>query len=130
MSGDLRALAEQFISLTGQIETVRRAMLAALSNGAGPEPRPTLPARSKLGGRPKASSKASSSSSSKAPKAIAAAAAESEIMEIVRAKPGVRTAQIARATGAKGPTVTARIARLRERGLIEGGGPAGFTATA
>ncbi len=33
--GDLLALTEKYVALTGEIEDVRRAMLAALTNGAG-----------------------------------------------------------------------------------------------
>jgi Transposase, Mutator family len=35
---DLRTLAETYVALTGQIEEVRRAMLACLTNGAGDAP--------------------------------------------------------------------------------------------
>ena len=38
MSGDLRALAERYVTLTGEVEAVRRAMLACLTNGAGEHP--------------------------------------------------------------------------------------------
>jgi len=38
MSGDLLALASKYVSLTGEVEGVRRAMLACLANGSAPTP--------------------------------------------------------------------------------------------
>ena len=43
MSGDLRVLAEKYVALTGEIEDVRRAMLACLTNGGGELPRSLSP---------------------------------------------------------------------------------------
>ncbi len=47
MSDNLVQLAEKYIRLTGEIEDVRRGMLACLANGAGAgdAPRPPQPAR-------------------------------------------------------------------------------------
>jgi hypothetical protein len=128
---DLRALAEKYIHLTGEVEQVRRAMLTALTaNGAGGEPEPeskanfTRPARSPSGGiKPKPSSRSSAQSSH--PLAIKAAKVDQEIVAMLRATPGLRTVEIAKATSAKTSTTVERLKRLRARGSVvsaEGGG--------
>jgi hypothetical protein len=117
MSGDLLALASKYVSLTGEIEDVRRAMLACLTNGAAdtaPTPRP-MPARpTKPGGHPNAA---------------AAQEAEAKIIELLRATPGIGTAALARATGAKVNTTAERLKRMKAKGLTVGGGADGWTAS-
>jgi hypothetical protein len=87
MSGDLRVLAEKYVTLTGEIEDVRRAMLACLTNGAGDTPDAPFaqPARSPGG--------------SQHPNAIAAKEAEAQIIGLLRATPGLRTVEIADLVG-------------------------------
>jgi DNA-binding NtrC family response regulator len=114
--GDLRALAERYVTLTGEVEDVRRAMLACLTNGAGESPvvRPTS-ARSKPGEK---------GSRSKHPNAQLAAEAEGQILDLLKTRP-MRMAEIASEMGAKQTTTTERLRRLRERGQIvpaDGGG--------
>jgi hypothetical protein len=109
---DLRALAETYVVLTGQIEEVRRAMLACLSNGAAPNP--IRPARV--------------SSGSQAVHALATKEAESEIVALLRSQPKLTTSAITKATKSKQSTVSERLRRLRERGEISGGGADGWVA--
>ena len=104
---DLRALAEEYVALTGQIEEVRRAMLAFLTNGT--DPNPTRPARSSGG--------------SQHPNAKAAKAAEERILELLKTRP-MRMAEIAAEMQARPSTTSERLRRLRQRGLagpVDGG---------
>jgi hypothetical protein len=105
MSGDLRALAERYVTLTGEVEAVRRAMLACLTNGAGEHPaRPTHPARSAGGSHPNA---------------IAAQQVEERIIELLCSTAGLKTTEIAAQTSAKVNTTTQRLQRMKEKGQIE-----------
>jgi hypothetical protein len=116
MSGDLRVLAEKYVALTGEIEDVRRAMLACLTNGGGEPPKIPFsrPARQASGGRH--------------PKAVEAAKAEEAIVDLLRTKPGLKTSELAKSSGAKKSTVAERLRRLRARGQVTGGGDSGWTA--
>ncbi len=107
---DLRALAEQYVRLSSEIEGVRQAMLASLTNGAG-ESRPFIPPSRETGG-------------SQA-RRDAAAAEEAKIVALIRERP-MRTSEIARAMAAAGSTTIQRLRRLRERGQITGGGEDGW----
>ena len=105
MSADLLALAAKYVALTEEIEDVRRAMLACLTNGAGEHPaRPTQPARSAGG--------------SKHPNAAKAEEIESQILEMLRTRP-MRMAEIAAETGARQTTTAERLRRMRGKGLVE-----------
>jgi hypothetical protein len=115
MSGDLLALASKYVSLTGEIEDVRRAMLACLTNGAADAARTPRPMQA----RPKPGSH---------PNALKAAEAEAKMIELLRASPGMRTTAIAQATGAKKSTVTERLRRLQARGQVERGEEGDWTA--
>jgi hypothetical protein len=85
---DLVALARRFVSLSDELESVRGEIKHAVLNGGGdaaPPPRPT-PARSKPG-----------RSKSSPPAHIAAAAkAEREIVDLLKASPGLKAAQMPR----------------------------------
>lgn len=118
MSGDLLALASRYIALTGEIEDVRRAMLACLANGAEPPVRPTSAQRpgAKKGPQPSH------------PKAAEAAKAEKAIIELLRASPGLKTSELAKSSGAKKSTVAERLRRLKSRGQIASDGAGGWTA--
>jgi hypothetical protein len=112
---DLLILASKYVALTGEIEDVRRAMLACLTNGAGANPVPPTPAK-----RPGAKGPQPSH-----PNAIAAQEAERKIVELLQATPGLKTSQLAKATSSKTNTTTERLRRLKARNLImpaEGGG--------
>jgi DNA invertase Pin-like site-specific DNA recombinase len=118
MSGDLRALAAEYVALQDKVETVRRSMLACLRNGAGGEPvRPTQPAR------------VSGGSESRHPNAKAGRQAEARILELLKERP-MRTAEIATATGSGSTTVIQRLNRMKSRGEVQGGGNAGWQAAA
>ena len=109
MSGDLLALAAKYVALTEEIEDVRRAMLACLANGAGEQP-----ARPPQAGRP-----GGTGSQPNHPNALKAQEAESKTVELLRSTPGLGTTQIANETGSKVNTVTQRLQRLKDRGVIE-----------
>ena len=115
---ELVALAERFVRLSGELDATRDAMRRLLLNGAGDKPDTPFakPVRSKPGG-----------SKQKHPHAIAAAAAEGKIIEVLRSTPGMKTTEIARATGSRTNTVSQRLARMRDRGAITGGGPRGLS---
>jgi|SRR5580704_1822706 predicted transcriptional regulator len=112
MAGDLLALAAKYVALTGEIEDVRRAMLACLANGAGDAHRPTSAGRpgAKKGSQP-------------SHKTVMAAQAEERILELIREKP-LRMTEIATEMGAKQNTTSERLRRLKAKGLVapaEGG---------
>ena len=111
--GDLRDLAQEYVALTGQIEEVRRAMLAALTNGAGEKPQiPFSPAvRRRPGG-------------------VATQQAEQAIVALLGKEPGLKTAAIAKATCAPLVTTQDRLRRLRVRSEVAGGGRDGWRVTA
>ena len=105
MAGDLRALAEKYVALSAEIEDLRCAMLTALTNCAGDAPRPIRPAWQSSGGPH--------------PKAIATTQAEDQILGLLKQQPGMRTTELVKATGAKGPTVTERLRRMKQRGAVQ-----------
>jgi hypothetical protein len=99
--------------LAKQMSDVRRAMLAKLTNGADPAPHPTPP-RAKPGPKP----------ASREEVLAEAAAAETAIIELLKARPGLRHSEIVRALGAKATTTAMRLERLQKRGAVirdEGG---------
>jgi hypothetical protein len=104
---DLRALAERYVVLEAEIETVRRAMVSALTNGAGGASllRPTARLRPAL----------------KEPReAIFGAAkdADAKVLELLKATPGMTGAAIMRATNSKPTTLQQRLKRLERRSLV------------
>jgi hypothetical protein len=130
---DLKALAEKFVTLTVELEATRRQMLAALRNGAGGEPTKlnfTRPARSPSGGKKSKPSKPSlkSSAQSNHPNAIRSAKVDQEIVAMLRATPGLKTMEIAKATGSKTSTTVERLKRLMARGMAQRLGDGGYSA--
>ena len=92
MSGNLVKLAQRFVRLSGELHATRDAMRRLLLNGAGsPNENPT-PAR-----RPGAKGPRSNP-----PRAGGAAQVEETILGLLRSSPGLRTAEIAKATARKG----------------------------
>jgi hypothetical protein len=115
MGGDLLVLASKYVALAAEIEDVRRAMLACLTNGAGANPVPPTPAK-----RPGVKGP-----SPNHPNIQAAAKAEKAIIDLLRATPGLKTTELAKTTNAKINTTTERLKRLKARHLVtpaEGGG--------
>jgi hypothetical protein len=110
MGHDLRSLAETYVRLETELEDVRRAMLAALTNGAAPA-NPT----------PRSGSKPGSD------RFREAAEAEDRIVTLLRNQPGLKTAEIAKETAGKLNTVTERLKRLRTKGMVTGGGSDGWS---
>jgi hypothetical protein len=118
MSGDLLVLASKYVALTGEIDDVRRQMLACLTNGAGANPVRPTPAK-----RPGAKGPQPSN-----PKAIEAAKAEEAIVDLLRTKPGLKISELIKSSGAKKSTVAERLRRLKTRGQIASDGAGGWTA--
>jgi hypothetical protein len=137
---DLVELAQRYVSLTAQLESVRNQMRKALANGADLLPaRPTKPPVS--GGRTTKPHKSKSRAAVRAkrpesrPKPSSrdevmarAVLADEAVMTLVRSRPGVRTGEIARSTQAKSTTTVERLRRLKDKGLITGGRNEGWTA--
>jgi hypothetical protein len=115
---ELVQLAERLVQLDRETAEVRSEMLRLLSNGADPNPPPfERPARP------------GSKTGSNHPAKARAAKAESQIVALLQEKPGLRTAQVAEATASKSSATIDRLRRLRDRGLVSGGGAEGWTAT-
>jgi hypothetical protein len=112
--GDLRDLAQEYVALTGQIEEVRRAMLACLTNGAAGE-NPQIPFSPPV---------------RRGPDGKAAEEAKQAIVKLLQKEPGLGTTAIARATGANVGTTQDRLKRLRQRGEVAGGQGDGWRVTA
>jgi hypothetical protein len=108
IGGDLVSLAQRLVELDREAAEVRAKMKQILLNGADPEPRPTSAERSGAKGPP-----------SKAAVMAQAQAADEQVIALLKEKPGTRTGEIARATGAKGTTTSNRLHRLLDKGLIE-----------
>jgi hypothetical protein len=88
------------------------------------KPKPEAAARQKPASRPKPPTPSRSEMMAKAQ------AADEAVLTLIRDKPGVRTGEIVKVTQANGSTMAERLRRLKERGLIGGGGSEGWTATA
>ena len=110
MNGNLRALAEEYVALTEEIDGVRREMLACLTNGGGANPiRPTSAPRR---GEP----------ASQHPKA---AKIDQKVLDLLKATPGLKVGEPAKATSSKTSTTRERLRRMRARHLVapvDGGG--------
>ena len=113
MSGDLRALAEKYVTLTEEIDDVRRDMLACLTNGTGANPvRPTSAPRR---GEP----------ASQHPNAAKAAKVDQQVLDLLKATPGMKVSELAKLTASKTSATSERLRRMRARQLVapvDGGG--------
>jgi hypothetical protein len=113
MSGDLRALAEKYVALNGESDDVRREVLACLTNGGGAKPvRPTSAPRR---GEP----------ASQHPNAAKAAKIDEKVIDLLKATPGMKVSELAKATSSKTSTTSERLRRMRARQLVapvDGGG--------
>ena len=118
MSGDLRALAAEYVALQDKVERSRAAMLVALTaNGAGDHPvRPTKPARA-LGGKPQPQPPQSQELQPKPNHLEMAKEAEARILGLLKVRP-MRMAEIASEMSARQSTTSERLRRLREKGLV------------
>jgi hypothetical protein len=103
-------LARRFVELSDKLETVRGEIKRAVLNGAGDNP-PFSPAPVRR------------------PSGKAAAEAERSIVKLLREQPAMRTAELAKATGAPVVTTQDRLRRLKARGEVEGGGTSGWQVT-
>ena len=132
---DLRALAERYVHLTSEIESVRREMLVCLSNGIGPDaagapgqaasakrnghdPRPPVPTPApKAAPTPRPT--ASKSGTAKRDNPAHARAAERRLLAAMRDHPGASVEKLAEAAGAGRSTCGERLRRLAAQELIE-----------
>jgi hypothetical protein len=89
-------------------------MLACLTNGAGANPvRPTSPAARRAAGQ------------RHHPNAIAAAKIDQQVIDLLKATPGMKVSDLARLTASKTSTTSERLRRMRARHLVaqlDGGG--------
>jgi hypothetical protein len=121
MSGaGLVDLARKFVELSEQVEATRGEIARAVLNREGPRANPIRAARPGVKG----------SRASHHANAVKGAAAEADLLERLKATPGLRTAALEKATSAPVVTVQDRLRRLRARGAVAGGGSGGWTATA
>ena len=102
---DLCALAQRYVELATKIENVRREMLSCLANGAGSEPAAHPTPR---GARRVLPAQAKD--------------ADETVLALLKAK-SMKQSEIATAT-----TLQNRLARLRDRGLVERGGDGAWNA--
>jgi hypothetical protein len=116
MSGDLRTLAEKYVTLTEEIDDVRRDMLACLTNGAGANPvRPTPPVRSPPGGK---SNRSRAQAQAHHPNAVKSQEIDEKVLTLLRSKGPMKTVEIAAAISSKMSTCSERLRRLRSRQLV------------
>ena len=132
---DLRALADRFVSLSSEIESVRREMLVCLSNGLNPDEAsaPGRPAAAKPNGvdphppphdqtsphggerfAPPRQAKVSRPAS-----AFAAKTAEQRLIQAMRDNPGASVNVLAKAAGANRSSTGERLRQLAGRGAVE-----------
>lgn len=136
MGEDLRALANRYVQLSDDLEQVRRSILKALrptGNGAieSNDSPFAQPARSSSSGMKKArSSNRSSAGSSQHPNAKKADEAAAQIVALLRSKPGMRAAEIARETASRPNTTVQRLERMRERGQVQRDDQGAYAASA
>jgi DNA invertase Pin-like site-specific DNA recombinase len=118
---DVVELARAVCEADDALQAAKEALRIVLLNGAaGDDRRPPPPPRSKRPGPP-----------INQVRAATAAEAEAQIVALLKDRPGLKTSEIVKATGAKGSTVSERLRRLKEKGEVEGGGQDGWvTATA
>jgi hypothetical protein len=126
MGDNLVTLAETYLVLEKQIADVRNRMRMALANGAGDtEARPpTQPVRSS-GGRTKPKPKATQHPAKPkhpphAEVLAKAKEAERQIADLLRSRPGLRPAEIAKATASRPSTTLQRLQRMLDRGEVAG----------
>jgi hypothetical protein len=111
VSENLVQLAEQFLRLSGELDATREAMKRVLMNGAEAGPFAATPARRPGANRSKARE------------------AEVEIVELLKGRPGLRTSEIAQATGSVVVTTQDRLRRLKERGEVQAVGGGAWAAS-
>jgi hypothetical protein len=107
MSGEgLVELARRYVRCSDELASLRDQIKRAVLNGGGDPPNVPF-------------SKPARASGGSNQKAIAAAEAEQRILALLKDRPSLRTTEVAKATGAKTPTVVERLRRLQAKGLIE-----------
>jgi hypothetical protein len=120
---DLVQLAKELVSLTGRIAAIRDSMRKILANGVDvhpPDPHPTArPTRARrLGGKKKSQRSPRKKPQARHPNAVRAAKIEARILELLQAKPGLRTAELARLTGSPPTSTSNRLARMLAKSQV------------
>jgi hypothetical protein len=113
---DLVSLANRLVQLDREAVEVRSQMLTLLTNGAGHAPEGPSRPPVRTGGKSREAAMA------------AAKEAEQAIVELIKAQP-LRTAEIARATGAKVNSTTERLKRLAAKNLVQRDDSGAWAAT-
>lgn len=113
MAEGLVDLARRYVALSDELETVRGEIRRVMLNGAGDAPRPTQ-ARSKPGGQH--------------PNAIKAQKIDQRILDLLKAQPGMKVGDLAKATSSKTSTTSERLRRMRERGSVAPAQDGGWAA--
>jgi hypothetical protein len=129
---DLVELAQQYVSLSNQLETVRNAMRAALDIGLGadrePPPGPTQ-ARSKPGKKIAELSEKSAQKPTRRDTVMARSRADDEQVVAALKQGPMRLTTLLETTGQKSTTLQNRLARLQTRGLVQKDDGGAWTAT-
>jgi hypothetical protein len=115
---DLVELARRYVATSEELERLRDQIKLAVLNGSTPEPEAkanfTKPAVRRAAGNH--------------PNAIKAAKMDSQIADLLRATPGLMTAEIAKATGSRTSTTVERLKRMVTRGLAQRDESGGYSA--
>lgn len=115
----LVALAERFICLSSEIEGVRRAMLACLSNGIGTDAAGAPGQAASANGRDPHQPPPRQAKVSRPASAFAAKTAEQRLLTALREHPGASVNALAKAAGANRSSTGERLRALASRGAVE-----------
>jgi hypothetical protein len=147
---ELLALAQRYVELSTQLDTVRDQIRRCVANGVDPDP-PPIVRPTRAGHRPGKAGKATKTAAKvkhAKPKAkpkpepakpsrdqiwAKAKADDQQALAFIRAQPGAKAIEIAKATGMRSTSLANRLKRLASKGLIAragGGRNDGWQATA
>jgi hypothetical protein len=117
---DLVELARRYVAASDVLESLRNEIRRAVLNGGGEKPEApfTQPARSS-GGTVRSRAQAHH------PNAVKSQKIDQQVIDLLRATPGMKVGELAKATNAKTSTTGERLRRMRERGSVapvDGGG--------
>jgi Winged helix-turn-helix DNA-binding len=114
---DLVELARRYVAASDELESLRSEIRRAVMNGGAPtaEPKanPSSPAARRAAGQ------------RHHPNAIQAAKIDQKVLDLLKATPGLKVGELAKATGLKTSTTSERLRRMRAGGsvaAVEGGG--------
>jgi hypothetical protein len=134
-SDALVQLAESYVALSRQMAEVRRKMAEVIGNGHAGDANPFAevirpPRRAQSTGRPAAPRADKAAAPTPRARIIEESAVRDEaVLAAIRAQPGLTHARLVEATGQRHTTLSVRLARLREKGLIERGEDGAWTSS-